>query len=369
MQVLVYIFFIAFLIVLILLGSYFIISLIHEDYSQKMTDNLEMKVYNLILNIMNPKTKDVGDDIISLKKHFKEKRGVQAFYQAYLRYINTYGSSVDFKALVEAVVDHKTIINSDVVKKTYSKSYTLHLIAEFNLDNEDTTSFATDSLDSKSLYVRNNALRVIQNQKSVDCLLKAICRINTNPKIYNRRLVIDVLDNFKGPSNSLDMALVKKLDNYSVALVSIIAEHLSNVKNEQIIVKDKLLEILKNPNDSEVLIKTIRYFSRVYDLRSKPLIMDYLSSENWSVRVVSAHTLAFYADKEVVSKLKNRVKDVNYYVRKNSALSLIEILDKKELFELTRNINDTYASNSLIYAMELKNIEGYKEYLKTKEGK
>lgn len=363
MQFIVYAFFIFFVVVLIIVGIYFIISTKYREYNKQMIKTMESTTYNRIHSVLLcDKNNRVQSDIELLKENFTSKRGVQAFYQAYKRYVNDFGLSDDLRDLLSEVVAYKKIVKSKQVKESYSKSYALNLIADFYLDSQETTKFAMDSLNDSSLYVRNNAIRVIQNQKDSDCLIKALDKVNNYKGYYNNKILVDVLDNFAGDQLELDQKLVKKLNDYEDSLVNAIIDHLINTKNDCINVKNQMLSLLFSSNNNETIMKTTRYFSYIEDARAKSLIINNMTNTNWSIRAVSVDTIGKYADDEVIKLLKQRVKDVNYFVRRNSAMTLIKILSKDELFKFTFNSNDKFASEILEYSMESKKIKGYTEY-------
>lgn len=363
MQFIVYAFFVFFVVVLVIVGIYFIISTKYREYNIQMIKTMESTTYNRIHSVLLcDKNNRVQSDIKLLKENFTSKRGVQAFYQAYKRYVNDFGLSDDLRDLLSEVVAYKKIVKSKQVKESYSKSYALNLIADFYLDSQETTKFAMDSLNDSSLYVRNNAIRVIQNQKDSDCLIKALDKVNNYKGYYNNKILVDVLDNFAGDQLELDQKLVKKLNDYEDSLVNAIIDHLINTKNDCTSVKNQMLSLLFSSNNNETIMKTTRYFSHIEDTRAKSLIINNMTNKNWSIRAVSVDTIGKYADDEVIKLLKQRVKDVNYFVRRNSAMTLIKILSKDELFRFTFNSNDKFASEILEYSMESKKIKGYTEY-------
>ena len=68
--------------------------------------------------------------------------------------------------------------------------------------------------------------------------------------------------------------------------------------------------------------------------------------------------------KELVSKLKKSLSDLNFFVRKNSAQSLFSIIGKQEIFDETIKNSDPFARDVLNYMIENTNLSGYGEYKK-----
>lgn len=362
MQAIVYVFFFIFLIMLLILGLYFILSIVFVNNKDKKIKSLELEIYNLFIDF-NENTSSNNKQFIVLNKLFNSKNGVEAFYKAYKRYREKYSLTNEFLALLDTVVDYEVILNNRFGKTIYSQSYALHLISEFKIDNEKIREFAIESLDSDSLYVRNNALRVLQNQTSVESILKALDKVNDYTKFYNYRIITDVLDNFKGSTIELDQELIKRIYVYNVQINAMIIDHFINTdQGLNPAVKEKFLECLETAKDQEITIRATRYFLKNYDLRAKPLIINNLNNYNWRIRAISVLAVSDYYDSNVKNKLIKRVQDVNFYVRKNSALTLIKHLSKEDLFNLTYNNPDAFATDTLVYAMESKNIKGYQQY-------
>lgn len=361
-QVFVYITFIVFVVILTIIAIYFTFAIAYKRYNEKMISVAAEKNYILIYNIMQDNDKHLGDTIIKMKRDFKSKRGSQAFYIAFKRYIDEYGTSIALMALVDEVVNYQSILKNKLVKSSYGIGYALNLIAEFQLDNKEIKRLAIDNLDSDSLYVRNNALRALQNQKDVSCILVALEKVNNLKKLYNYKVVVDVLDNFKGAKDILNKELITRMDTYNPGLQGIIIDHLINVRNNDLSVVNKMLELLEFSSEKEVITRVTRYFSHNENSKAKPLILKNLLNEDWNIRAVSASAIANYTGKDIIEMLKMRIKDVNYYVRRNSAETLIKMMDKEELFSLTYNNLDNFAAEILEYSMEAANVSGYKAY-------
>ena len=368
MQIFVYIVFLVFLAILLLLGLYFISSINYRKYKNKMIDHKKNEILSKLVFIMEGKNFKSDKSIKSIKKDLKDKRGIQAFYLAYKEYVEQFDYSEDLRLLLEEVIDHKQLLNNKLIDDNYSLSYTLNLLGELNIDKDEVSSFAIKHISSKSLYVRNSALKVIRNQSNSNYVTKVLEKIDQFKKYFNYKIIVDTLDNFKGSQSDLNKSIISKIDSYNESLISIIIDHFINQETEETIVKDKMLDFLINASDSAIVLKATRYFSKVYDKRAKPFIKDNLESDIWSIRVVSVSSIVKYVDESIIRILSKRVQDVNYFVRKNSAEVLTKVLSKKELFKLTYTIKDKYAKDILIYTMQANDIKGYEKFKNMLEG-
>ena len=90
----------------------------------------------------------------------------------------------------------------------------------------------------------------------------------------------------------------------------------------------------------------------VDDQEAKHIILKNLSHEDWRVRTTSAHAIGKYADIYVIEELKKCLSDLNYFVRRNAALSLVTMISKDELFFEACTNKDTFARDTLVYLIE-----------------
>ena len=365
----IYMAFVIFVILLIIIGIYFMLSV----NSQRRVKKRINKKTNIIREIMDRhmEYEDIEDipveEIEMMKKMVSRKSGLEAFYLAHESYLN---GNIDPKKLREyagEIVDYKTLMNNKIVRYKYRKSYVLYLLSQFGINTKEVGEFAIESLEKESMYVRNNALRVIRNTGDVELFLKAIKTITENKYYYNYRVLVDFIDNFNGDMEKLDRALLANIHNFNDRFKRLTIEHFANGLDDHEDIKLMVLDFLANSKDKEILILSMRYFGRIIDERAKAYLLDNIKSEDWELRAISAKIILNYNDEDTRNALLEALKDENYYVRFNSAFSYIEMEVEENIFKELDIIKDNFAKEILVYAMYLKNLINHEEYLLRKE--
>lgn len=364
---LVYTSFLVLIIILFIVSLYFLSSLAYKKFNRKKIEEKTQKIFKDFERILGGDKEDFSLEIKNLKNSFSNGRDIKSFHLAYVKYVGKYGYSQELKELLNKVVDYEKIMKGKIMKKTYRKSYTLYLISEFNLSGEEVGRIAFDALGDDSIYVRNNALNAIRNQGKVEAMLETMDKMNICKKYYNSRLLIDFLDNFKGDKKKLDDEILKRIDSYKNRFKSLIVEHLINMENDDKKTRDKILDFLENSKDNEILIKSTRYFYRIGDERALKYILENISSGSWSLRASSATAISKYPREEVILKLKETLGDPNYFVRRNSAMSLAKIEEKEDLFLEAYYNEDPFARDILTYTIESSGIKGFEDFKKRRK--
>ena len=362
MQAFVFISFGFFVFMLFVIGLYFVLALAQKKHSNKIIGRKIIEVRELFKIIMYSDLPSQLQALMKLKKYFNSSDGVEAFRLAFIGCAHEKEITDGFRKSIATVVDFKKIYRTKNVKLSYRKIYVLNIISELHLETDKGNAFALENLKDSSLYVRNSALRVIQNQTNIDVMEKALNIMNEAKNFFNLRYTLDVLDNFKGSQQELDHVLIKNVDKFNTLMRTVSLNHFINTKNENSELKDKLIEYLNSSSNPEIVLLCARYFSRVYDERAKDILYRHLSHEDWRVRSVSVTSIAKYSDEKIINKIKQTILDPNYFVRRGSALSLIKLLDYKELFDMATQHENKRVRDILTYSFETEKIDGYKDY-------
>ena len=362
MQAFVFLSFGFFVFMLFVIGLYFVLALAQKKHSNKIIGRKIIEVRELFKIIMYSDLPSQLQALMKLKKYFNSSDGVEAFRLAFIGCAHEKEITDGFRKSIATVVDFKKIYRTKNVKLSYRKIYVLNIISELHLETDKGNAFALENLKDSSLYVRNSALRVIQNQTNIDVMEKALNIMNEAKNFFNLRYTLDVLDNFKGSQQELDHVLIKNVDKFNTLMRTVSLNHFINTKNENSELKDKLIEYLNSSTNPEIILLCARYFSRVYDGRAKDILYRHLSHEDWRVRSVSVTSIAKYSDEKIINKIKQTILDPNYFVRRGSALSLIKLLDYKELFDMATQHENKRVRDILTYSFETEKIDGYKDY-------
>lgn len=360
----IYITFIVFVILLILVGIYFLTLLRYEKVQNKKIEKIVVKLKDIMEKHLN--YEDLNDipkeEIKYLQKITSNKVGLQGFLICYKNCLDKNEDYERIREYANKILSYKTLLNNRIVRNKYRQSYILYLLAEFGINTEEVKEFAINSLNKKPIYVRNNALRLIQNSSNVPLVLQTLDVIDNSEYYFNDKILVDFLDGFMGDKELLKQQLLSNIDRYSNRLKKIIIEYFSNNDIDDEEVKLKVLYYLVNSKDKELLIASTKYFEKVFDDMALIYIIKNLNSPDWELRAVSASILGKYKNEDVKHALFEALKDENYFVRFNSVFSYIDMENEEVLKDLIDKIEDDCAREMLIYAMQSKNIISYEEY-------
>lgn len=361
----IYMAFIIFVVLLIIIGIYFMLSVNSQRRVRKRINKKVNIINEIIENHMQYENiEEIPDkEIEDMKKMVSHKSGLEAFYISYEDYLQQNKNNDKITEYAGEVVNYKILLNNKIVRYKYRTSYILYLISQFGINTEEVQEFAIESLENDSMYVRNNALRLIRNTGNVKLFLKAIETIIEKNHYYNYRVLVDSIDNFKGDMDLLDKALLENIHKFNNRFKRLTIEHFANGMKDEEEIRLMVLDFLANSEDKEIMILAMRYFGRIIDERAKPYILKNLKSEDWEIRAISAKIISNYKDEYSRSGLLENLKDRNYYVRFNSAFSYIEMDEEESVFKELDSITDNFAKDILVYAMYLKSMINHEEYL------
>ncbi len=366
---LVYISFVIFVVILLVVGIYFILALRKRRVLLEKINKQTETIKEILNNHMGySDIKLIPEyEIEEIRKIVSNKIGLEAFINCFQDYLEDNGDLVKVRDYAALVVSYKTLLNNKIVREKYKKSYILYLLSEFRINTEEVMEFALESLDSDSIYIRNNSLRVIRNTGNVPIVMKAIESISSQNHYYNYRVLVDFIDNFTGEQELLNQALVEKFPIFNNRFKRLIIEHFSNKLNDNENIRLLVLDVLSSSNDKNTLIMATRYFGRVIDERAEEYILQNLESPDWELRAISAKIISHYNSQSSRFKIMEGLKDKNYYVRYNSAFSYIDMEEEENILKYLDNITDPFAKDITLYAMYNRNIIDYKEYAEMAE--
>lgn len=363
--------FIMFVLLLLLINSYFLISLNVEKRKHKKIEKRKEEIKEIFVSILENKEASRIVEVNKLRNNFNRKTDIQAFHKAVREYYESSDYKDELSDLLEEVVDINKIVKSGVVRKEYKESYALYLLSEFKMGNKETGDFALSSLDKKSLHIRNNALNVINKNNDLTIMMKAIDLIDSKEHYFNDKTIIDFLDNYKGDKDALDNALYLNMNRYNTNLKKNIISHFINITDGTQKIKDRMLDYIQESSEKEIVISSTRYFNKIIDQRAVKYILNNMESEDWEVRATSARVICNYPGEQVIEKLKQTLKDENYYVRYNSAESFLKLVDEKAVIEEAVKNEDRFTRDILLYAMNTRGIITIEDYenlvIKSKE--
>lgn len=362
----VYLVFILIILILCIVSAYFINRLIVRNYTRKkvaksnkelnelMEKHLEMDDINAI----------DGEEIKKVISLISTKYGLQAYNNIYTRYFNNNGFDEKIEAYINRTIDYKVLLDNKIVRDRYRKSYILHLLGKFHMNSKDVIDFSLEALNDESLYTRTNAFRVASNSKNVSFFLDSLKIINDSDYYFNKKIIIDNIDNYNGDSSELNNELLKRIHTYKDEIKSILIEHFTNDRFSN---KDAI-EIMKSfveGDKKECIIAATKYFGKIYDFNASKSILKNMEKDDGDIKAISAKVLSQYESEETHRKLVEGLSDRNWFVRFNCAFSILNFDNVERSIEEINDGADAYAKEILLYAMFSKGMIDFDEYERT----
>ncbi|KMT22218.1 HEAT repeat domain-containing protein [Clostridium cylindrosporum] len=286
----------------------------------------------------------------------------KVFSKKYMEYANN--ENILFaKKYILNFQDKIVRIFSKVDRKSIMKfAYYIYLIGEFRINDKIINKILLENLNTESIYIRVNALKALSKIGDLNGFVDALRIISLRGLYFNEKIVIDSIDSFEGDIEELNLRLMEEMKNFTPQMINIVISHFSNTGYRKC--SPLLIEKLKDKNTlKEVIMRIIKYFEVVKDIDSEPLIISMLDNPNWEVRVVASKAMLKYDVTKAEDKLRRLVSDNNYYVRYNTAMTLIS---KGRDYKLVQDIisgDDKFAKDIMFYAMFTKNFIDYDEYI------
>ena len=333
----IYVYF-AIVISLIMFNLFYII---YEKYSTK------------IIKIKYKKYKDL---IIIDMKHKKINQLNIKYFIRELKYINNlraYNLVIDElldskKNINEYFIKYEEIYNSltfkyikyDSIKKAYFAYVMGKCFINSNLTNGVIVDYMFSLIKDKSIYARENAMLFLYNNGNDDLVIDALMIISKNNIYYNHSLLTNDLLKYKGDVNNLKDKLIANYDFFNEEFKVSIINYFRYSKSNNYI--DFFLKKLENKNaEKEVYLALLRFFGKYKEERALKYLIDCIymkDKETFEYRLVSASSLKIYDDTKVKKVLIDALKDENWYVKRNAAISLSNFeLNDNDYQEIKKN--------------------------------
>lgn len=353
-----------FIYIILFVVIYMIILDIVHVISNKRVKKLDNTFKKEVLKQLNC----IKEDKEILKLHIEyvaQSLKKRHYLQSFINAITEFNKNEENHKFTRIYISNYEIFVENFLKKNKKKDETIKvycavILGEFKLSNYEINSFLMESLNTNSLYLRVASLEAISKIGNLNKFIEAIKYISDNNYYINNKVFIDILKEFGGDKYLLNKELIDNFNIFNNDLKKSIVDHFKNNKVE--FVKEKLLEILKDENsEKEIRISVIKYFSIINSKYAQEIIIDILKSGEWEYRAVSAATLSSYKNEESINSLLESITDKNWYVRYNSAISLLHI--NEDIINLVFLKGDKYSRDIIFYAMFMEDRISYEEYL------
>lgn len=221
-------------------------------------------------------------------------------------------------------------------------------------------SYLIHLMSSKSLYCRQNALLALYAYGNAEFIALALQRLDENHMFHHRRLIAEGLMSVQGDKDELIKELISKITSFNPEIQIAVLNYIRQVSSNYC---EMFADILNNERENrEVRLIAIRYFEKYKYQPIKQKLIEFVENEdilNWEFAAVSAHALHSYPGEDTVRALKKSLHSRNWYVRLNSAKSLVQLDTPYLALSEILTGKDRYAREILQYCLD--NSEKIKE--------
>lgn len=306
---------------------------IDKDVILKIDDMINNQIY---LDVFN-------DKIIELRSKKEDKEVVNTFLDNFRK---------------RFIQEFKAVDKEDYLKYAHS----IFIYGEYRFPDIKITDRLIEGLNSESNYVKINSIRALAKIGDQEKFLNSLKIISERNIYINDKIIIDSMDIFEGDKEEFNRVLRKNIDNFSEHIKILVINHFTNNKFEE--VKDQLFNKLKSDNEStEVKLAIIKYFGNVKYTDMEVEIINLLNNERWEIRALSAKIAGKYSCKVIKEELLKTLCDSNWFVRYNSAMSIINFDNNTLLIEKAMKLDDKYAKDIMLYSLFYKKLITYNEYI------
>ncbi|HII4514582.1 HEAT repeat domain-containing protein [Clostridium perfringens] len=335
-----------------------------EKKVAKIQDKIREDIKKPILKVI--KNNNLSkDEILYVEKILKKSKSRQAFNKI----ISELSNNLELKdGISNFMANYLKIIENEIEKyskkDSIRKCYFISNLGEYKIDSFKIQNFLMECLNDKSIYVRYNALNAIANIGKRDNFIEALIYMSKNRIYINDKVFIEIIDKFKN-SYEMNRDLVRVLNELNTKMQCLIINSFS--KNKIDFLNKTLLMKLKDESNREVRISIIKYFEKNHCDEAYDKLIELLSSKWWEERAMAAKSLSKYYSFEVENSLKKSLKDKNWYVRLNSASSILDNNCNEKIIREVLDSEDIYAKEILLYVLQKKNNILYNKILNNKE--
>ena len=236
------------------------------------------------------------------------------------------------------------------------QSYFSNIIAQFGIDRgqevfDGIIEYCLDKIPEKEVSLRENSLKALYSIGNPDAILAAWTAMENEEILHSNKLLSDGLLRFTGDREQLARLLFRHRREYSDRLLLPVMQYIYHFSDDY---QNDFLEILEDAGaDKELQLEALRYFRKYPYEPARQTIQSFLRYRglvDWEYTAVAALTLSRYPGPDTVDCLKESLSDTNWYIRLNSADTLIHGLkiSQVQLHDIY-NGRDRFAKEILQY--------------------
>lgn len=262
---------------------------------------------------------------------------------------------------------HDIVLNNsediiNVVRKSMNETmmaFYAHLISELKITKaqDEFKDFMLELIKGKSVYLRENALRAIYSFGDKGLVVKAIKWLSDNDVYHDKKLISDGLVTYAGDSDDLCEALAKALDECNDNYKDAIIRYFSYAKWTG--GREYLVNLLERENtNTDIVCSIIRTVCKEKSEENRKILIDtinkYCDAEDKGPAIVATTFVGRYTQDEQIQKLlQKNISSSDWYIRMNSAKSLIECGASDAQIQQILNGDDRFAKDALEYMLHV----------------
>ncbi len=205
-------------------------------------------------------------------------------------------------------------------------------------------------MDNATVYCRENVLHALYAIGDAVAVEHAFMFLDNRGLYHSPKLISDGLMTYKGDKEELAWRLWTRCHMWNESLVIAVIQFVTQLDAD--FSGEFFRELQQEDTPLELRFAYIRYFQR----HAKPELKSYLIScleeydlQNNSLAIAASTALGSYPGEDTVRALEKALKSRSWYVRKNSASSLMHIgIPEKELKQIYAR-SDRYGKEILEY--------------------
>ncbi len=236
------------------------------------------------------------------------------------------------------------------------QSYFSSILAQFGIDRgqesfDSIIEYCLGKIPGKEVSLRENSLKALYSIGNPDAILAAWTAMENGDILHSNKLLSDGLLKYSGSHNQLASLLFRHRREYSDRLLLPVLQYIYYFSGDY---QSEFLEILEDSGaDKELQLEALRYFRKYPYEPARQTIQSFLrycGLVDWEYTAVAALTLSRYPGPDTVDCLKAALGSTNWYIRLNSADTLIHGLkiSQVQLHDIY-NGQDRFAKEILQY--------------------
>jgi hypothetical protein len=333
-----------------------------DSQHERMT---EMWAREIIPQLQAMRTKPRGHvDPVHLERLTKKLWRItelMEYFSAMLRMAKRYKAEEIQAYLSDCLPSFKLLASSYALRKDMEKATFAYVLSEFppKADGMDTSEeMLLPYLTGSSVYCRENTLRALYAMGDVAAVIRAFEILAEQHIFHHEILLAGGLMTFSGDKEALAGQLWKHVPDWPAHMGAAVVQFIEfgGADYRQVFYS----ALLKPDLNLQVQLSILHYFYTCPFEPMRPILLEYLKGADRmaaDLAIVSASVLAAYPGQESISALTSALSSRNWYVRNNTALSLLALgANSNDLDEVLQG-SDPYALEMMCYQVQAQDEE------------